>query len=321
MNADFGTEANQEMTAAWLSAQIDTVTDQRQQLEDKRDALLKDNGSTIPVVTGAQEKDEGGAQSSGTDVAPDGAQYANPIFGTKGLPSTPGDSPTTNDAWTDIDFSSSSQDQTQTTDTSSWGMSVGGSVGWGLWSAGGNYAHDQSSSDMQSDMSSCDVNISFQALVVNIRRPWLFAELFSDSELDTATGINLSPGPESIQNWIATPKDSISKLAKYNMFPAFPTSFVIAANTTVEFHGNTQHIEQHMSSQSNSGNVSVGYGPWSVNSSFHQSSSHQNFSMQATSTGCKLSFTSPKIIGWVSQILPALPRDSTFEPMVQNVLP
>lgn len=163
--------------------------------------------------------------------------------------------------------------------------------------------------------------ISFQALVVNIRRPWLYAELFSDSELDTASGINLSPGPGQIQQWMAKPNDSKSNLAKYNMFPAFPTSFVIAANTTIEFHGNTQHIEQHMSSQSNSGGVSVGYGPWSVNSSFHQSSSHQSFSMQATSTGCKLSFNSPQIIGWVSQILPALPRNPAFEPIIQNVLP
>lgn len=200
-------------------------------------------------------------------------------------------------------------------------MSVGGGVGWGLWSVGGNYAHDQSSSDMQSDMSSCDVNISFQALVVNIRRPWLYAELFSDNELDTASGIKLSPGPENIQKWMAKPKESISDLAKYNMFPAFPTSFIIAANTTIEFHGNTQHIEQHMSSQSNSGSVSVGYGPWSVNSSFHQSSSHQSFSMQATSTGCKLSFNAPQIIGWVSQILPALPRNPNFEPIVQNLVP
>jgi hypothetical protein len=75
-------------------------------------------------------------------------------------------------------------------------MSVGGGVGWGLWSAGGSYSHDQSSSQMQADMSSCDVDISFQALVVNIDRPWLYAELFADTELDTPKDVLLSPGAE-----------------------------------------------------------------------------------------------------------------------------
>lgn len=40
-----------------------------------------------------------------------------------------------------------------------------------------------------------------------------------------------------------------------------------------------------------------------------------------TATGCKISFTSLQIIGWVSQILPALPRDPKFESMIQNVVP
>ncbi len=42
--------------------------------------------------------------------------------------------------------------------------------------------------------------------------------------------------------------------------------------------------------------------------------------MQSTATGCKLSFGAPQIIGWVSQILPALPRNADYEPMVQNLV-
>jgi len=33
-------------------------------------------------------------------------------------------------------------------------------------------------------MAKCDVNLSFSALVVNIDRPWLYAELFNDFEID-----------------------------------------------------------------------------------------------------------------------------------------
>lgn len=43
--------------------------------------------------------------------------------------------------------------------------------------------------------------------------------------------------------------------------------------------------------------------------------------MQATATGCRLTFGAPQIIGWVNQILPALPRKMEFEPMVQNNVP
>lgn len=38
-------------------------------------------------------------------------------------------------------------------------------------------------------MAACDVSVSFSALVVNIGRPWLYGELFADSELDVADEI------------------------------------------------------------------------------------------------------------------------------------
>ncbi|KAK6000890.1 hypothetical protein QM012_002973 [Aureobasidium pullulans] len=275
-----GDEANQKATAAWLAVQTATGDNQLQQLNDKRDALLQTRPSTIPVVIGAHAEGDKrvGDGGTGTDLAAPDAKYANPIFGTSGDPTSKSDGsaskPTTDNPWTDMSFSFSAQGQQKASDESSWGMSVGGGVGWGLWSAGGSYSHDQSSSQMQLDMSSCDVNISFQALVVNINRPWLHAELFSDTELDTPADVFLSPGAEQLKDWIAKPKQSISKLAQFNMFPAYPTSFIIAANTVIVFHGDTQHIEQHMSSESNSGSTSVGFGPWSVSSSFHQSSTH-----------------------------------------------
>ncbi|KAE8150823.1 hypothetical protein BDV25DRAFT_139419 [Aspergillus avenaceus] len=233
------------------------------------------------------------------------------------------------DPWTTISASFSASDQTSTANTSSWGMSVGGTVGWGGFSAGGSYAHEQSKSDFTADMASCDVSVSFSCLVVNIGRPWLYGEVFADSELDTAAGINLSPGARELKDWMAKQKGDdpdpqkydekcIDELQKYSMFPAYPTSFIVAADTTIEFHGNTQHMEKHFSAQSNSGSVSVGWGPFSVNSSFHQSSSKQSFQLQSTATGCRLSFGAPQVIGWVSQILPMLPRPTGYEPMLQR---
>ena len=91
------------------------------------------------------------------------------------------------------------------------------------------------------------------------------------------------------------------------------------SSSRLQFHGDTQHVEKHFSQQSNSGGVSVGWGPFCVSSSFHQSNSHESFQMQATATGCRLSFGAPQIIGWVNQILPALPRGEGFSPMVQDL--
>jgi hypothetical protein len=54
--------------------------------------------------------------------------------------------------------------------------------------------------------------------------------------------------------------------------------------------------------------------------SFHEAASKQSHQMQSTATGCRLTFGAPQIVGWVNQILPALPRVNGFEPMVQNIV-
>jgi hypothetical protein len=57
--------------------------------------------------------------------------------------------------------------------------------------------------------------------------------------------ISLSPGAQQLQAWMKKQKkpdevaDSfdtgvVNSLAKYSMFPAYPTSFIVAADTTIE---------------------------------------------------------------------------------------
>ncbi|KAH8650430.1 hypothetical protein BGZ61DRAFT_545785 [Ilyonectria robusta] len=218
--------------------------------------------------------------------------------------------------WTTITFSYSASDVSNHSKESEWGMKVGGSVGFGLWSVGGSYSHDESHKSMQSDMAACDVSVSFSALVVNINRPWLYGELFSDVDLEVAEGVKLSPGPLLLQQMIKDQK--AEDIAMWSQFPSYPTSFIVAADTTIEFRGATKHIEEHFDSHSNSGGASVGYGPWSVTSSFHESATEQSMQVHSTATGCKISFGAPQVIAWVSQILPPLPRDQSFNPLTQG---
>ncbi|KAF8594962.1 hypothetical protein BDV93DRAFT_564872 [Ceratobasidium sp. AG-I] len=57
-----------------------------------------------------------------------------------------------------------------------------------------------------------------------------------------------------------------------------------------------------------SASASVEYGPFSASAKASHSSSSASSSCQTTASGCRIEIKSPQIIGWVSQIVPALPR-------------
>jgi hypothetical protein len=81
---------------------------------------------------------------SGNNVAAAGYELANPIFGIT-APGSTTTAPPAADPWTKISASFSASDFKTSTDTSSWGMSAGASLGFGLFSAGGSYSHDETS--------------------------------------------------------------------------------------------------------------------------------------------------------------------------------
>jgi hypothetical protein len=312
--------------ADYLNTTLNTVKDQLtklQTLADKTTASKSGLVSTIISAHAPAPQGDGPAQpksASGNDLAPAGSELADPIFGIP-PPGSTAVSPPAADPWTKITASFSASDQSSLYEQSSWGFSAGASVSFGLFSGGGSYSHDESSSDFRSDMAKCDVSVTFSALVVNIDRPWLYAELFNDFEIDIGGDAKLSPGPEQLHDWMnkqAADPQSLKSLAMYNVFPAFPTSFIVAADTVLEFTGETSHIEQHFHASSNSASMHAGWGPFSVSSSYHSQSSRSQFQMETTATGCKISFAAPQIIAWVSQILPALPRDGNFEPLLQT---
>ncbi|KAF5987559.1 hypothetical protein FBULB1_1948 [Fusarium bulbicola] len=168
-----------------------------------------------------------------------------------------------------------------------------GITGFGLWTVGGTDLDE----GLPREMASCDVSISFSALVVTIHRPWLHSELFSDTDLELQRGINVSPGPSRIHDMIEEREDE--KSGEW-VFPTYPTSFIIAADTTVEFKGESKAIEEFWKAD---GQV-VGYGPWSVSGS----AAAEQTRVESTLTGCKISFGAPQIIGWLNQTVPPLPR-------------
>ncbi|KAF5618101.1 uncharacterized protein FTJAE_12407 [Fusarium tjaetaba] len=144
-------------------------------------------------------------------------------------------------AWSKVTLSYSTSDlQTQGS----------GPASYGLWTLG----DDGLPEELRQEMASCDVGISFSALVVNISRPWLHSDLFSDTDLDAQRGVKVSPGPSRIHEMLEAQEEERSNDWA---FPAYPTSFVIAADTTIEFKGRVKAIEEFWKA----GSEVVGYGP------------------------------------------------------------
>ena len=140
------------------------------------------------------------------------------------------------DVWTKVAFSVGSKSDTSS--TKELQVSGSASVEVGSWwaSVKASTSFSSSSKKVESAMSSCSVDGSFSALVVNIKRPWLHSDLFHDFDIDIAENSKLSPGAAQIKNWVENgdAETGANKRTEYGKFPAYPTAFIVAADTVLE---------------------------------------------------------------------------------------
>lgn len=106
-------------------------------------------------------------------------------------------------------------------------------------------------------------------------------------------------------------------------------AFLLACNIVLEISGDTSAIQSHFDTSSTAASVSVGYGPFSIEPAVSTSDTNNNSTCETTSSGCRyvlvrratvlkriitllhfdrITVKAPQIIGWISQMLPALPR-------------
>jgi hypothetical protein len=127
----------------WIENQEAKINAELSDLRTKRSDKLASNPVTVPVIVNADTgEDKSTTDDSLTFAAPDESDV-NPLFKEASNLNTL-DSDSTADPWTTIKCSFSATTQSQKSDTSSWGTSFGGGAGWGLWSVGGSYSHEQS---------------------------------------------------------------------------------------------------------------------------------------------------------------------------------
>lgn len=207
--------------------------------------------------------------------------------------------------WTRISakVSQSQKDDEKVTEESA--NSFAAKARWGFWKGSGGASAASASATAMTKMSSLDVEIAFDAMLVEIERPWMHAELFSDHELDCAEGFALSPGPEELHKYVMQNKPVDPE---YTEFSSYPTAFVVAANVELEFSGDTSSLESALESSSREANVEVGYGPFALSASHKSSKSKSKTRAEATATGMRISLQAPQIISWVSELLPKLPK-------------
>ncbi|KAG6812259.1 hypothetical protein H0H92_003715 [Tricholoma furcatifolium] len=212
------------------------------------------------------------------------------------------------DYFTAITVQVTSSDLKKQSSASRSSHSYGASVGWGWWSASVNAKSNEESAKAFESMSKNDCKISFECMRVNIQRPWLRSELFYDDDLTTAPNQFISPGFSKLRDLMEdTTNSREDELQRYSSFPLYPT----ACNVVLEFSGETTELQSEFKKASSSGSGGFSYGPFSLFSASGNSSSQSessSSSCKATSSGCRITVKAPQIIGWVSQMVPALPR-------------
>ncbi|RBR10373.1 hypothetical protein FVER53590_12490 [Fusarium verticillioides] len=308
----------------WINSMIADVNSQLELLKKGLEEFHKASTSA-PAITEIIKRDvkdpgqDNGGELISTQYAEADGQYADPKFNIprKGV-AVAQPNKVEPSKWTKISLSVSSSSQSSSKETFASTTSASASASGWWWNASASFNHSEASMKASNATSNCAVDIKFEALLVTIDRAWLHGELFSDPELNTGDDVKLSPGALDLHKLIDQKNDKA--LANYPYFPSYPTAFIVASNVELEFRGDTSALEEAVESSHTDAQVKVGYGPFSLSASHSQDKSSAKTKMETTATGTRITLEAPAIIGWVSQLVPQLPRpkggSSLIGPMV-----
>ncbi|KAJ5725158.1 uncharacterized protein N7483_006515 [Penicillium malachiteum] len=216
------------------------------------------------------------------------------------------------DVWTKIQFDVGSKNDSRKTNETNLNGSFSAEVGAWWSSVKAQTTVSSSNKEIESKMAECSVSGSFSAMVVTIRRPWLHADLFQDFDIDIPQDTSLSPGAKTMRHWIENGDETTTdKRTNYGKFPAYPTSFIVAADTVLEFKTDERSSSQMMSSLATDSSIQASYGPWGLKTGATLKTDNKQSSQKMSVNGgtLRIEFQAPQIIGWVSEILPQLPRN------------
>lgn len=190
--------------------------------------------------------------------------------------------------WTTFDSASSNVATSRTSDYTSYGGSVGFSLG--LFSIGGSAGHSSQSQSASSETK--NLRISFKYTLVTIRRPWMTFNLLGTK------GWNLS------NLYTKGQISNGSKIGQNNsVMPLLPTSFVVVKDVVIS--ATWSKSDWDLITSKTSGGAGFGIGPFSIGGTYASSKSKETYS--AALAAGKITVPGVQIIGFIGQILPYCP--------------
>ena len=178
--------------------------------------------------------------------------------------------------------------------------------GGGSFSAGGFFSIGGSSGvsrvhDVAQDEAT-KIDIKFDYLRVDFRRPWLNCTPFSDRRWRFACGTD----PE-VKKWVVSsgPQPDVGGKPQYpsGIMPVIPTGFLIARNATVT--GNFSKDFRDYYKQTISASHSGGFGPFRIRGSYNETVEKTDVNADTASNGFTIG--NPQVIGFFVEVLPASP--------------
>ncbi|TBF65686.1 hypothetical protein [Rhizobium leguminosarum] len=174
------------------------------------------------------------------------------------------------------------------------------SVG-GFFSVGGGANYSRINTIEQNEATKID--IKFEYLRVDFRRPWLSRIPFSDRRWRFACGTE----PEVNKDIISSgPQPDAGGIVQYpnGKMPMIPTGFLIVRNATMT--GNFSKSFKEYYKQVISASKSAGFGPFSVRGSYNDTT--EKTDVDATVADNGFTVGNPQIIGFFTEVLPSSPN-------------
>lgn len=194
------------------------------------------------------------------------------------------------DGWTSITITDADVSQTSYHEHTT--MGIGGSAGWGLWSAqlSGEYQEDKERqfSDVKG------FSITMDVRVVGVTYPWMETNVFHNRGWRWLPGSGLTRLSDGGQVPIVTPSGRL---------PMVPSMLILSRNVIASGSWNTNEINTYSSKVS--ARLACGWGPHSISGKYSKAIESGTQHGQITNNG----FTAPdvQVIGFFCDVLPRSP--------------
>lgn len=209
-----------------------------------------------------------------------------------------------NDGWTKFTFTQSDYKNQETSKSVDTGG--GASVNYGLWRASAEAGYKKDEGFKSTEAQNIDISVELKR--VDIMRPWLEPLMFRSRAWRWSKG---SAFAESISDGV----DASQGQTPTGVMPLFPTTLIISRNFVVKAdfsQEETAWFEEQITSS-----ASVGFGPFSINGHYNQTTKGSEVKGNASANG----IASPdiQILGWLCNVMPKCPNPDPVLPWPSNM--